>query len=271
MTTLPRFLHQNVGRLRSRMGKVFLGERVVFRGKDLHADLKDMGWLELYLFSVTGRRFTAEQLRLMQAIWVYTSYPDARIWNNRVAAFAGSTRSTSGLGITGALALMEAHIYGGGNAVQAISFFLETRKRLEAGGTLDDCIRREMATYRRIAGYGRPLINADERIGPLLALAETVRLADGPHVKLAYAVEGFLRDSGRNLGMTYGGLTAALGADLGLSPSEFCMFKFPCILAGIPPCYIESVENPEGSLFPLPCANIIYEGVEKRRWPSVAP
>ena len=44
----------------------------------------------------------------MHALWVNTSYPDARIWNNRVAALAGSARSTGNLGVSAALAVSEA-------------------------------------------------------------------------------------------------------------------------------------------------------------------
>ncbi|MFC5303220.1 hypothetical protein [Azospira restricta] len=262
----PQSLQAAVGRLKTRMGAFFPGSHVIFRGHDLHAELKDMDWIELYVFGITGRRFTAEQLRLMHALWTTTSYPDARIWNNRIAALAGSARSTGNLGLAAALAVSEAHIYGRGNEVQAISFFLATRRALDAGGELADCLRREMATYGRIAGYGRPLVNADERIAPIMALAGTLGLADGPHLALAFAVEQHLLASGRNLRMNYGAVVSAFGADLGMSPREFYLFMFPSFLAGMPPCFIEAAGKMEGGLFPLPCSGIDYAGVPRRSW-----
>ena len=54
----PQLLEQHVGRLVTSVGAFFPGERAVFRDHDLHASLKDMDWLELYLFGITGRRFT---------------------------------------------------------------------------------------------------------------------------------------------------------------------------------------------------------------------
>lgn len=123
-----------------------------------------------------------------------------------------------------------------------------------------------MAAHDRIAGYGRPLINADERIAPTMALAASLGLDDGPHVRLAYAVESFLLDSGRNLRMNYGGLVSAYGADLGFSPTEFYLFMFPSFLAGMQPCFIEALERPEGSLFPLSCDRVMYEGIPRRPW-----
>ena len=99
--TGPELLRENVGRLRSRVGGCFMGSHAMFRGKDLHAELADASWLDLYLFGITGRRFSKPQLRLLEAMWAYTSYPDARIWNNRIAALAGSARSTGQSSVLG--------------------------------------------------------------------------------------------------------------------------------------------------------------------------
>lgn len=262
----PEYLAQKAGKLKTAMGGFFPGSHVVFRGQTLHTDLKDLDWMELYVFGICGRRFSAPQIQLMNALWTYTSYPDARIWNNRVAALSGSARSTGSLGISAALAISEAHIYGRGNDIQAISFFLATQKRLDAGGHLADCLQEEMKTHRRIAGYGRPLINADERIVPIMAKAATLGFDQGPHIQLAFTVERFLLASGRNLRMNYGAALAAFGADLGLSPEEFYLFMIPSFLAGMPPCFLEARHAAEGSLFPLRCADIAYQGAPPRPW-----
>jgi hypothetical protein len=266
----PELLQKNVGVLKSKMGAFFPGSHVIFRGHDLHAELKDMDWIELYVFGITGRRFSSQQLRLMHAIWTYTSYPDARIWNNRVAALAGTARSTDTLAMAAALAVSEASIYGGGINVRAIDFFIRTRQRLESGGDLIDCIREELNAHRSIAGYGRPLVNGDERIAPMLALARRLELDQGPYVRLAFSIEETLLTGRWRMKMNYGALVAALGADVGLTQQEFHLFMFPAFLAGMQPCYIEASERPAGTLFPLSCDNIAYEGTAMRRWPTSA-
>lgn len=129
----PQLLEQHVGRLATRMGAVFPGERAVFRGHDLHASLKDLDWLELYLFGITGRRYTPQQMKVLHALWSYTSYPDARLWNNRAVALAGTARSTGSLGIAAALAVSEAQIYGGGVVLRAIEFLMRAKIRVDAG------------------------------------------------------------------------------------------------------------------------------------------
>ncbi len=260
---------ENAGELKSRMGAFFPGSHVIFRGHDLHTELKDMDWVELYVFGITGRHFTAEQLRLMHSIWTYTSYPDMRLWNNRVAALAGSARSTGNLGVAAALAVSEASIYGRGIDMRAIDFLLRTRKQVAEGATLADCVSAELEAQRSIAGYGRPLINGDERNQHMLDLASQLGLNQGPYLQLAFAIEEVLLNGRWRMRMNYGALAAALAADLGLSPREYYLFMFPAFLAGMQPCFIEASERTEGTSYRISCADIAYAGPPQRSWRQV--
>jgi len=262
----PDLLQKNVGVLKSRMGTFYPGSHVIFRGHDLHMDLKDMDWLELYVFGITGRRFTREQLRLLHSVWTYTSYPDARLWNNRVAGLAGSSRSTGTLGLAAALAVSEASIYGRGSDMRAIDFLMRTRRQMDEGSDLDECIRQELELHRSISGYGRPLVNADERIEPLLTLARSLGLDQGPYLCLALAVEEKLLAGRWRMKMNYAGVVAPLVADIGFSPREYYLYLFPAFLGGMPPCFIEASDRPEGTLYPLACSDILYEGQSQRTW-----
>ncbi|MDP2786145.1 MAG: citrate/2-methylcitrate synthase [Sulfurimicrobium sp.] len=262
----PQLLEQQVGRLVTSAGAFFPGERAVFRGHDLHASLKDLDWLELYLFGITGRRYTPQQMRVMQVLWCSTSYPDARLWNNRVAALAGTARSTGTLGIAAALAVSEAQIYGRGVDLRAIEFLIRARIQVDAGADLKELVRAELKRRRGIAGYGRPIVRNDERIAPVMAIVREQGLENGPHFKLAFEVEKILLAGRWRLHMNYAALTAALAADVGMSPREYYFSSMIAFLAGMPPCYLEAVEKPEGLLFPLPCRVMLYEGVARRQW-----
>jgi hypothetical protein len=248
------------------MGGAFVGSHAIFRGLDIHKDLKDARWLDLLLFGITGRRFSAAQLELLETVWTYTSYPDARIWNNRVAALAGSSRSTGNLGVSAALALSEASIYGRGIDIRALDFLLRTRAALAAGEALGPWVRRELDARRSLAGYGRPIASGDERIVPILEKARALGLADGEGLKLAFAIEKALLDDRLRMKMNYAGVVAGLAADMGFTPREYYLYLHPAFLAGMMPCWIEASENPEGSLFPLSCADVGYDGPPKRAW-----
>jgi hypothetical protein len=264
----PKLLEQYVGKLVTSAGAFFPGERAVFRGHDLHASLKDMDWLELYLFGITGRRFTPQQMKVLHAIWSYTSYPDARLWNNRVAALAGTARSTGNLGIAAALAVSEAQIYGGGPLATAIAFLLKAHLSVERGEMLTEVVAAALRVGY-IMGFGRPITPLDERIKPIMKLLREHGLDRGAHVQLAFSVEKILVTRNPNLRINYAGLVAAVAADFGVSPLEFDLFIIPLFLAGMPPCYLDAADKPEGLLFPLPCRMMSYEGVPHRRWSNV--
>ena len=263
----PELLRENVGRVKSRVGGCFVGSHVMFRGEDLHAELANARWIDVYLFGITGRRFGEAQLRLLEAIWSYTSYPDARIWNNRVAALAGSSRSTGNLALSAALAVSEAAIFGRGIDIRASDFLIRTRAELAAGGELGPWVRRELSERRSLAGYGRPISNRrDERLDPILTLARSLALADGPHVQLAHDIERFLLESRLRMRMNYGAIAAALATDLGLSPREYYLYMHSAFLAGMPPCYLDASERPANTLLPLACDGVAYDGPAKRPW-----
>jgi len=262
----PKQLLENEDRLVTRMGAWFPGERVVFRGKDLHVDLGNLTWMDLYLYSVTGRRFKESELRVLNAIWTYTSFPDPRLWNNRIAALAGTTRSTGVLGISAATAVSEASIYGRRPDIRSIDFLLRAQKRRAQGTELATLVKEELRKHRGIYGYGRPLIREDERIPHLLRLAAEEGLHDGPYVQLAFDVEQILLTGRWRLHMNYAGLAAGLCADLGFTPRTFYLFLIPVFVAGMLPCFIEASEKSEGAFLPLSCSRIAYEGPHRRDW-----
>lgn len=253
---------------RTRVGACWPGSRAVFRGADLHAELADLDWMELYVFGITGRRFAPAAVRLLHAIWVLTSYPDARLWNNRVAALAGSARSTSVLALSGAVAVTEAGIFGGGPGIRAIDFFRRAGAATAAGMPLRDFVGAELES-RRIYGYGRPINILDERLPALQAKVAALGFDGGRHYRLAFEVERLLVEEHKPfLKMNYAAATAALAADLGFTPREYHLFNILKTLAGMPPCIVEAAEQPEGTVFATPCAGIAYAGPPPRPWPQ---
>lgn len=262
----PALLESHAGVLRTGVGACWPGSHAVFRGHDLHRDLAGIDWLDLYLFGITGRRFSAAQLELLHGIWTITSYPDTRLWNNRVGALAASARSSSVLGLSAAIAVTEAGIYGGGPGLRAIDFFLRAGQAIGAGQEIDTFVEAELAA-RRILGYGRPLNSNDERLPSLIALARAQGQDGGVHYRLAFAVEQCLLRRKPFLKMNFAALTAALAADLGFTPRQYHLFNILKTLAGIPPCIVEAADKPAGAIFPTPCGGVVYEGVDKRHWP----
>src|SRR6202012_5452270 len=142
-------------------------------------------------YGITGRQPTPQQTELLQALWVSTSYPDARLWNNRVAALAGTTRSSGNLGLIAGMAVSEATVYGGNAGLRCMRFLQTTLARVQAGADLEDIVWTEQA-QRRIYGYGRPISSIDERLPVVLPIAERLGYGHGPHLALARRIEQIL-------------------------------------------------------------------------------
>jgi hypothetical protein len=263
----PKDLLANEDHWTTRMGLVFPGERVVFRGKDLFNELKDMRWMELWLFGITGRRFNKEQILLFEGMWTLcTSYPDPRIWNNRISSLAGTSRSSCTLGLSAAISVSEATIYGRGPDIRAIDFLLRTKKKIDAGESIPDILNAEIKRYRGIAGFARPIVSSDERILPLLNHASKLGLGNGYFVSLSFEIERALTELRYRMKMNIAMLGAALAADQGLNALEYYRFLIPAFIGGMFPCFLEAQEKSEGTFFPMSCSRILYEGKEKRSW-----
>lgn len=263
----PEQLFESEDRWVTSMGAWFPGERVVFRGKDLFHDLKDLSWMALLLYGITGRILDEKQIRLFDGMWTLcTSYPEPRLWNNRVAALAGTARSTASLAIGAANAVSEASIYGHRANIRAIDFFFRIQEQLNQGTNLEELVKAEIKKYKGIFGYGRPITRKDERIGPLMAMVKELGFSEGPYVKLAFAVEEILLRNRWRLHMNITGLAAAVAADQGISRREYQHYVVLCFSVGIQACYLDAMNKPEGAFFPLRCDRVAYEGKPRHLW-----
>jgi hypothetical protein len=249
------------------MGGLMPDGRVLLRGKNIFADLSEDRWMEFLLFAVTGRK-DSNLARLIEAIWVIcTSYPDPRIWNNRVSALAGTARSTGVLATAGALAVTEAKIYGSRAILGASDFLYRLERELRKGELLDEFVRRELKQFRNVYGFGRPVLAEDERVEPMMKFAESLGYGRGKYTKLVFEVDEFFKQSRYKYRVNIASVTGGLLADEGIKPREFYDMTTLAFTGGYMPCYADAVQKPEGTLFPLRTDRIHCTGViGKRNW-----
>jgi len=266
MKTLNSILHQYEDHWPTELGAVSVADgTVTFRGHDLLNALEDLSWMDLLMYGITGRRFSPDQLELIQGLWkISVSYPDPRIWNNRVAALGGSARSTPGLSLGAAIAVTDATIYGQRPMIGVFDFLQRARIASERGDVLEDFVASELKTYRGIPGYGRPLRSEDERIAPTLRFARRLDLCDGAYVQLAMEVAHILKQY--RMGMNIAAINAALIADQGVSVTEYKRMAVLAFSAGLIHCEFDAASHPEGALFPLRCDRVKYDGPSRRAW-----
>lgn len=249
------------------LGGSLLGERVVARGKDLFTEFNHYSWHKYLLLMITGREFSDKDIEFLDKFWMLAiSYPDPRIWSNRIGALAGTVRSTAHLGISAGCAGAEARIFGGQALIAAADFIVKCAKKVKKGCELEKIVYSELKNGKSIYGFGRPVSRKDERIKPLEELMEKYDYCQGKHVLLVYRINEILKKGGCSMQMNAGGLIAAIGADLGLSAYEFYLWLVNGFNAGTTACYLDALNKQEGTLFPLRCERIYYQGMPKRKW-----
>lgn len=238
---------------------------VTFRGHDLLNALEDLSWMDLLMYGITGRRFSAAQLELFQGLWkISASYPEPRIWNNRVAALGGSVRTTVGLSLASAIAVTDASLYGQGPNIRVFDFLQRAHHACKDGQQLKAFVLGELKKHRVISGYGRPLRAVDERLAPVEHLARRLGLWGGIYTNLSLEIERILKPYRQ--GMNIAALTAAMTADQGVSIGEFKRMAILAFAAGLIHCEFDAAKHPEGSLFPLRCDRLQYSGPATRAW-----
>src|SRR5690606_266002 len=94
-------------------GNWFPGERIVLNGVDMIADMTGKRSMQVIWLAITGRVPDPRTAEFLDAILALSGcIPDPRLWNNRIAALAGTTRSTPALGMSAGMAASDAIIFG---------------------------------------------------------------------------------------------------------------------------------------------------------------
>lgn len=249
------------------LGQAIPGVGGIFYGKDIAKELKQLSWTGLVWFAVTGEIPDEKIVKLWDRVWVVcTNYPDPRIWNNRVASLCGTTKSTASLAVGGATAMSEAEIFGRRVDMRAHNFLLDAHKKISEGKPVSELIKFQLKEFRVIPGYGRPVNPVDERVKPILDYAEELGYANRKYLTLACRLEKEILKTRYKFYLNIGGVLAALSADFGLSSDQHAHLLTTCFSVGMLACYRDSSIKKEGTLFPLRCERISYEGENVRKW-----
>ncbi len=267
--TGPEFLKQFEDNWQTEMGGILFGEGAIIRGQDIFKKFGDREWMELLIYAITGKT-SPKIVQLLNALWVIcTSYPDPRLWNNRVAALAGTARSTGVLAIAAGVSVSEAGIYGLKPIQGATDLLYRLKEQLDCGRNLENLIKTELKTHRAVFGYGRPLASGDERIKPLMDFARSIDAHEGAYINLAFEIDDYFKNSRYRYQMNIAAVAGGLIADQGFTAKEFYYLATLCFTGGMFPCFIDALSHREGTLFPLQTDRINYRGEHiLKLWPS---
>ncbi len=259
---------ENRDRVSSKSGGWTIGGETTLHGYNIHQELTHQtSWVQVLMLSVTGRLYDENQIRLVEALFVATGYPDPRLWCNRIVALAGSERVSAGAALSIGVASAEAKIYGGQAEYAAAKTFIECHRIFQEQdeSALLSHMKSVLKRERAIFGFGRPLTKVEERIAPIERMAKELDIEDGPHLSTVKHMEMLLKRY--RLILNFAGYATARLLDLGLSAHEVHQFSTLGFYLGLSPCYIEAFENEPGTFLPIACEDILYEGPEERPLP----
>ena len=231
----------------TRMGGAFVGQRAVFRGHDLHADLAGLDWVELpYSVSrVCGVSRAVARAACAMGVHelpgrAHLEQPcgrpggfESQFWHLATAAALAVSRPISMAGVSTSVLPPSC----GGMPF--------------AGGwrDLEPFIRTRAEGASALAGYGRPIAAGDERLAPMLTLIEKA-CAKVRTMQTALDVEQKLQADRWRLRMNYAALAAALTWTWASRRASTICSAFPAFLAGMQPVSSRPAEKPAGSLMP---------------------
>jgi hypothetical protein len=253
--------------LRAYAGFVKVGDYAQFLDKDVHKDMLDWSWMRAWIYGSTGMELSEAQVKFLESMMVYTAYPDVRLWNNRIAGLTANARAPASLGLAAGMAMAAAFIFGGQVGMQGIRFIRRALKARQAGESIEPLIAEDMRRYKRMAGYGRPFVSKDERIEPLLNRLAELGLKTGPHYALAMEVGELLQQRKAFLAPNFSAAVTAIVADMGITEETYSVFLSQLLSLGMPACYREWRDAPEGSLMSTAVEQVQYVGPPARDLP----
>lgn len=255
------------GHIVSSRGGWKIGSGVQNCGYDMMDDLVGKAsYMQVVVLNATGRLPSRAVADWIDAIHICLSWPDPRIWCNRIGALAGSNRvsgvAASCLGVLAA----ESTSYGIKPLINGVEFIEHAYAQRAKGVSVDDFVDIETNKHGgkpHLMGYARPIAKGDERIPAMEKVTENLGFSIGKHLSLAYQIEAIL--SARfDESMNINGYVSAFLADQGYSPKEVYRIFSAVVLSGVTACYADTADRLEGSFAPLKTTDVIYKGAKAR-------
>ncbi len=231
-----------------------------------HRQFRDLtgkiSWMQHLILSMTGRRISKKEGRFLEVLAVMTNYGDPRLWMHQAAAAATSMGCTPGQSLVAGLATIEGERLGPSPAHQAAEFFA-TVHALHEKSSLGKLLEEKLAQGGTFFGYGRPLVNTDERIPVVMQFARRYGYAKGTFVQLSFQIERWIKRK-KGIVLNAAGLTSALMLDLGYSPREIYAFWCSAFTGGMHAMIWEQNQREPGTFLPMACEDIEYVGRKPR-------
>jgi citrate synthase len=261
--------HRHV--LIGRKGGWVIGEGVRCHGYDLLNDLVgELSYFQLIVLNALGyipeRRFAD----WLESAYMCLSWPDPRIWCNRVGALAGSVGGTVAGGTAAGILAGDSEMYGAYSMIKGAKFIQHARQSVQNGVSIADFVEQEIAKTNgkvKLMGFARPIAKGDERIPVMEKVTLKLGYKTGGHLETAYRIQSYLSEK-YGESMNVGGYFCAFFADQGLSGEDVYKISSCMVASGVTSSVIEEYSKKPESFLPLMCDDLLYNGPARRAFPE---
>jgi hypothetical protein len=244
------------------------GEHRYFGERVLSGLLGRETYTGLMALAVLGRSLSREDVEVLDALAVSVTAADPRIWPLKVARLVASYGEMLAGFAAGQLAMMGTYVSPRiiGDAAEQLARLQVTLDGTRGSDAEGDVVGAHVAATPRLAGYGIPLRERDERFDALRAFMARRGRAEGAHWRAQEALSTWIWREKRlapNIGI---GLAAAL-LDLGCSPVQAGAFATFLIEHTFAANAFEAAGQREPLMQRLPADRVEYVGAPRRLSP----
>ena len=264
-----QYWEEQRGKIKSKKGGWRIGKKVECHGLDMMEDVVGkLSYMQVIILNATGKLANKNLADWFEAIHICLSWPDSRIWCNRIGALGGSSGASTVASACAGVMAADSKSYGIRPIIDGVNFITRANKSVngEPKLSIEEFVKNEIRKKGgkpHLMGFARPVVKGDERIIVLENYSKRLGYKKGKHLKIAYAIETILdRDFGESMNLN--GYVAAFLSDQGYSSIDIYRIFSGVLSSGVVACAVDSADRSRGSFAPIKTEDIIYSGCSQR-------
>ncbi len=260
------------GKIKSKKGGWKIGSGVESHGYDLINELVGhYSYMQVVVLNATGKMPSRAFADWIEAVHICLSWPDSRIWCNRIGALGGAAGASIIAAACSGTMAADSRAYGIRPIIDGIEFISDALQSVkERGLSVAEFVSEEVdkrGGKPYLMGYARPVAKGDERVKALEQVAKQLGFNVGSHLALAYEIEQEL-SSRFDESMNINGYVSAFMSDQGISAIDTYRLFAVVVASGVAACYVDNADSKQAMFSPLRVTDIDYEGKLARSIPE---
>ena len=260
------------GKIKSKRGQWKVGQGVISHGYDLLSEIVgEKSVTESQILNATGKMPSPEFAKWVEAATLCLTWPDPRIWCNRIGALGGSSGATSIASVCSGIQASDSSTYGPYTLKDGLRLIYRAKQEIaDKEISVEEFVYQEVKKHGGkplLMGYARPIAKGDERVTAMRRVTNQLGYKPGEHMVLADQIEEILRRE-FDEAMNICGYISGFFADQKMTVNEVYRIFGIMVAGGVLACYVDAAEREKGTFAPLRVEDIHYTGPEIRQVPD---